>query len=355
MKYKKAMEHLEMNDEMKSEILQNIVSGKTKTKRGYHWMKIAAFSLAGVLGLAVIIPALLNLTSHNNEKSAIAASAPYSGGAVMEDAAVSQEMNSPAPDAGTSAEKETGSLADQDTLVSDSAKRVYRANVSIQSKDFAKSVQTIQSLTEQMKGFISSQTTNSQPNEMKYGFFQVRIPTDQFSNFLDQLSETETVISSSQSADNITKNYYDTQGRIQSLTKERDRLNELMAKAETVSDLIAIESQLNEVETQLQWAQQDLSYMDLDLEYSTVNIDVQEVNVYSSTSASSWAAIPKAFSDTFYYFANGLGNVLVVLIYLAPWGLLILALWMLIRYFGKKHQSKLEQTFTHSKTDQKDH
>ncbi|MCF0261001.1 MAG: DUF4349 domain-containing protein, partial [Erysipelotrichaceae bacterium] len=264
MKYKKAMDHLEMTDEMKEEILQGIAFKKKKSMK-IPWMKTAVLCGCVLLGITLLFPLLNSLSGGMQSDTAYLepSPAPYeTGNEIMMDSAAGSEAVIQSKSAG----EQNASVS---LPVSDQAKRVYRASLSLQTQDYSQTVQTIQSLAEQSKGFISSENASSRPNELKSGYYEVRIPTDSLNSFLEQISSKETVISSSKSMENSTQNYYDAKSVTESLMKEKERLMELMAKAENVSDLIAIESQLSSVEQQIQSAQQNLSAMDLDLEYST--------------------------------------------------------------------------------------
>ena len=61
MKYKKAMDHLEMTDEMKEEIRQGIASKKKKSLK-IPWLKTAVLCSFVLLGITLIFP-LLNFLS----------------------------------------------------------------------------------------------------------------------------------------------------------------------------------------------------------------------------------------------------------------------------------------------------
>lgn len=350
------MHKINMDQSMKEEILRNIRTGTrpARHRRGWSRMKLTVTFVSACVAAALLMPAAGMLphafVSYDSSKNMTA-------GAVNDSAEKSEEL-APQDSFDTTVQseelKEEGGMDMGETGTGDTqksnvdeplepgqeVKRIYRADAEIETKDFEKTNSLITSLAAENGGFIQDQSFNTPTEGSDSADFTVRIPADHFDSFLDGLSETGNVIYLNRQAQNITRRYYQTSGRIDSLKKERDRLNELMSQAESVSDLIAIEEQLTNIEQELEWASDDLSGMDLDLEYSTVYIMVNEVLAYSSNNPDSWNNISSALHDTWIYFSNALGNVLIFLIYLLPWivvlGLIVLLAWWLIRRRNKK-------------------
>ncbi|MCF0259581.1 MAG: DUF4349 domain-containing protein [Erysipelotrichaceae bacterium] len=333
MKCKKPGNQMETAEEAKEEPVQEMSEEKQKPLH-IPWLKTAVLCTGILLGIFLGYCVLNGLTAAKQTDMALNEPAPVSGQNSSMEAVESAASDQTA---------QSKNAADQNAFLllpaADQAKRVYRANLSLQTQNYDHTVQTIESLAEQAKGFVSSESSSSRPGELKSGFYEVRIPTDSLNAFLEQISEKETVISSSKSLENITKSYYDAKSLMDSLTREKERLTELMDKAETVSDLTAIESRMSEVERQIQSAQQNLSAMDLDLEYSTVSIDVQEVTGYDSVQTSPWSRIPKILQESFNAFINGIGSLFVCFLFALPWLLSALAAVLIFKWLKKKQQA----------------
>ena len=77
--------------------------------------------------------------------------------------------------------------------------------------------------------------------------------------------------------------YNDQSILIESLEKQETRLLEMMDKAETIEDMITIESRLSEVQTQLNQARNTLAGYDTDIDYSTINVQIEEVPFFKGT------------------------------------------------------------------------
>ena len=143
----------------------------------------------------------------------------------------------------------------------------------------------------------------------------------------------------------ITKTYNDNETTIQVLNAEKERLADMMDKAETIQDMIAIEQRLSEVETQLNQANTTKSGMDMDIEYSTITVTVEEVSALSdieNPKDSFGSRIARAFGRSWTGFISFLQNFLLFLIRALPF-LILLALLIFITVKIIRHRRKVQK------------
>ena len=119
----------------------------------------------------------------------------------------------------------------------------------------------------------------------KYAYLTIRVPSDKLTGFMGSLNDCGTITSQNLSSENISLEYADTEARREALQTEYDRLLELMAQAEDVDAVIAIEARLSEVRLQLDSLSSQLRTYDNLVDYSTVNIDLYEVRNISGAAA----------------------------------------------------------------------
>ena len=117
----------------------------------------------------------------------------------------------------------------------------------------------------------------------------------------------------------------------QALQTEYDRLLELMAQAENIDTVIAIEARLSEVRLQLDSLSSQLRTYDNLVDYSTVYLDVQEVRNLSGTNATTIPErISNGLSNTLYGIKVFFENLLVFLVVNLPVFLLLAVVILLI-------------------------
>lgn len=167
-----------------------------------------------------------------------------------------------------------------------SQKLVYEANIRLETTEYSETLKAIKQLIKDNNGLIENEYEQSENSyydntSLFFNTLKIRVPSDNYETFLSGLSGQGNIVSKETSTKNITKNYYNTSATIDALKIQQERLLEMMKNAQSVEDMITIESRLTEVETELKQYQAELSSMDTDVAYSTINIDIEEVAEYT--------------------------------------------------------------------------
>ncbi|MEE3487433.1 MAG: DUF4349 domain-containing protein [Bulleidia sp.] len=186
-------------------------------------------------------------------------------------------------------------------------KLVYTGSISLETLDYDTTVSEVRSRIEEYKGIIENENESSSNydwyqndndgNDRRYLYLTVRIPTESYEKFLDEMEGSGHVVSKSSNVENISRQYNDNSIEIEALEKQQTRLLEMLDQAQSVEDMVTIESRLSEVETQLNQKKSYQAQMDTDVEYSTVSIDISEVNQYTPSEDHPLGNFGKRFVD----------------------------------------------------------
>lgn len=249
-----------------------------------------------------------------------------------EDAAESYDMD---VDATTDEGGEEVDLSGYDT----SRKLVYNSNISLESKKFDEDVAKIKELVSEKGGYLES---NSTYGNAEYGgrsaSMLARIPADKYQEFMSSAGDVGALTSKSENVEDITSSYVDVQARLKSLNTKLERLQELEAQADNLTDLLEIEDRINDVQYQIEsYTAQKKTYDDK-IDYSTVTIDINEVVTYSEVKAdNAWNRFKEAFGDSFAGFVAFLQGLVIAIIYMLPYIIIIaLVLFIIIKVRKKK-------------------
>lgn len=309
--------------------------------------------LAFLLLLAALASLLAGCSAKSQAPEADFNAAPQAPSGGFADDAKQEDLDLPDAPMDTPMETpEPGSLdsaANQTETGQTERKIIRNADFSMETLNYDKTIQNIQALAEQSGGYVeSSQTTGPGAAEdyyhARWASFTLRIPAQGLDSFAESLAQYGSVTESFFYTDEVTDYYYDTEAHLKSLQLQEQRLLEILSKADTLSDVVALENSLAEVRYQIESLQGSLRRLDSLIALSTVNISVQEVYEYSPEQgrakglgerisaefSRSTAAIRRTAED-FLVFA--LGNILTILPVLA---LLILAVILLRRHRRKK-------------------
>ena len=190
------------------------------------------------------------------------------------------------------AQEETPGMADMALL---EEKLVYHCNLEIETLDYAATMTSVKAAIAKYSGVIQSESESDSGHDWYYesyrktsgtlhNYLEVRIPSKDYNNFLEEIGGVGKVISKTTSVDNISQKYYDTTAQIEALRIQEKNLLAMLEKCETIEDMITVEQRLSEVQYQLNDLQTTRRYMDMDVAYSYVNIGISEVMEYRQDS-----------------------------------------------------------------------
>ncbi len=209
-----------------------------------------------------------------------------------------------------------------------------------------KALSQINALIQEKKGFVESSSasggSDAQGNYInKSAYLTARIPANQLDSFLSDLNGFGSITSQNLSSENISLQYADTQARKEALQTEYDKLIDLMAKAENIDAVIALEARLSEVRLQLDSFSSQLRTYDNLVDYATVEMNIMEVNKLNTVSAVGIGErIQNGFSDTLFGIKTFFENSIVFLVVNLPIFILIAIPVLVVLFLLRKRRQK---------------
>ena len=316
-------------------------------------MKKRYTAVAAILAAALFLVSCGSSLSNSNQSASYAAKEPEY--AAAEAAAGDYEAMDMEEAGGAVYSKDSGSDGSETALrPQDGQKIVYTANLSIQTLEYDKSAASIRKKIKEAGGFSEAESEydrdynwynyNSTSSHTRSLSITARIPSDKFEAFLNSLSGDGKIMSKSVNAENISQVYANKETYKKALEKEQERLLAMMDKAETIEEMITVETRLSEVERQLNVYKTDLSQMDKDVEFSTVYIDLQEVKRYTETVETTTfrEKLAFAFEDAIHSFKGFCEDVVLFVVRYFPYLIIIAILIALfIRWLRKRKAQKI--------------
>ena len=184
----------------------------------------------------------------------------------------------------------------------DSEKIIYSCYAEVETLTFEESCQEITKLIARYGGFLEQSTVsghNYNYEGRRNAEYVIRIPRESFEEVTGSLSNIGNVPYCSVSAENITSQYRDTESRLATYQVEEERLLAMLEKAETVADMLEIESRLSEVRYNIESLTTTILGWDSLVSYSTLTICLQEVVEYTAEpELTYWQRIGKGFMRT---------------------------------------------------------
>ena len=255
-----------------------------KTKM--RWMKmkkIVSFLLALMLALSL---AACSAKPASSDSASMASDSYDFNGAELPDA----KYDDTASDDGAWNGQEVSSAGAD--LAERGVKMVYIASIEMQTLEFDQAAQDIASLVESMGGYFEQKNFSNYSSSYRHASYTVRVPAEQFTDFCTQVGTLCHVTWQSDTAENISERYYDTQSRLETAQIKLERLQELLKKAESMEDIITIESAISETEYEIEDLSGTMRHYDALVGYATVDLELSEVYRLSGTEDA-----PKSFGE----------------------------------------------------------
>ena len=239
-----------------------------------------------------------------------------------------------------------------------SQKIVWSGYLEIESTDYEQTKKELQQLFDRYQVLVESSGEYDSGNRWSSSAgvytqrtmsWQIRIPSEHFSRFFEETGNlTGQIRSKSTSSSDLTKKYSDTANRIESLTIQQSNLMEMMKKADTVEDMLAIEDRLTEVRSELRILTNQNSQIDYDVDSSTIHIELEEVHIYETKNLSFMERLQQTILDSASGFVQAMADLGVLLIYAFPYlvvfGALAAGLIRLIRRRRGRKAGRKEET-----------
>ena len=265
------------------------------------------------------------------------------GDYAVEEMAAEMVMAAPAAmDAGSntmSGGGETGS-----TSLRESRKWIITVDMSAETEDLDALLVSLEESITKMEGYVEDQNIYNgsaySARRRRNANLTIRIPASDVDAFAAEVSGIANVISKNVSREDITLKYVATESKVTALKTEETRLLELLAQAETMSDLLEIEARLSDVRYELESYTSQLRRYDNQVDYATIYLYIDEVQEYTPVAEKTvWERIRDGFADSLEGVGDGFVDVTVWILanspYLVVWGVILAACLVLLKALGK--------------------
>ena len=204
-----------------------------------------------------------------------------------------------------------------------SAKIIYTANLSLESKDYDAARAALDAALAEAGGYLESSSEYSDAGNSRSVSLTYRVPQQNYASFLTAVAEAGNVTYKNQQADDVTAQYMDVETRLENLKNQRTRLQQLQQQADNLSDLLEIESSLTDVQSQIESWQSQMDWYNDQVEECTVYVSLSEVSTYSPPSEGFGSRFVSALSAGWQNFVDGLQQVIVALA--GAWPVVVIA------------------------------
>ena len=272
------------------------------------------------------------------------ASGTYDMAAPQEEKAASSAIS--ANDASSATQQ-----SEQPTGDFDVKKIVYNADMTVTVDDPSAALSVLVEKAKALGGYVSGSYSTTDDQGTNYAYATLKVPADQLEALVTAANALGKVNDYRLSSDDISQNYYDIQARLTSAKAEEQQLLEILAKCETVEDILAVRQSLSSVRADIESYTGQIKLWDNLVAYATLNITVNrtpktavegENELITMWKASDvWNRMSKGFQNSARFVVNAIGAIgIFIAVAAIPAGILFLAIGVPIIVHKKNKRKK---------------
>ncbi len=246
---------------------------------------------------------------------------------------------------GGASKNETSSTPPNETPASNMPRKIIQdGSIEIEVEDPYVTYETIFAKATEFKGYISNSNKTIESN-LKRSYIEVKIPSLNLINFMKYIETLGTAKNSYISTNEITKDYYDTQGRLTNAIRQQNVYQQIMDKSKTIDEILKVQVELDRIQERIEQLKGQISLWDNMVELSTVRItikqnpriaEVQNPSKWNPLSFRDWGVhIKKSFISSLNSIVIVIQWLIIIFTRLIAWIILALIILIIVGFIRK--------------------
>ena len=152
-----------------------------------------------------------------------------------------------------------------------------------------------------------------------------------FDNLIFKIKDLGEIKSINISSEDISKEYYDIQARLNSFKKQEERYLDLLNKATNVEEILKVEVELNRIRTSIEQLEGQIRFYDNRVSLATIHLNVNPLKIIKNNF---FYKIFNSFKEAISGFFSSINSIVIFLGIFTPWFILFLGIfWFLYKSF----------------------
>lgn len=224
-------------------------------------------------------------------------------------------------------------------------KIIKNGNLSLKVDNTDKANIDITKIAKDNGGEVASSSFRQSGTSVKSGYITVKVPVANFEKTFSDLKKVASlVISESTSGTDVTEQYVDLQAQFKNKQTEEEAFTRIMAQAQKIDDILAVQTQLSRVRGEIERLQGRIKYLESQTDMSTITINLSEdANISMVDKWRPWQVVKTSVSVLVKNVQNFVDFVIRLIILVLPVFLLYVLLVWVIYGIGKKIYVKFKK------------
>jgi len=224
-------------------------------------------------------------------------------------------------------------------------KIIKNGNLSLKVDNADKASASVTKIAKDNGGEVASSNFRQSGANVKSGNITVKVPVANFEKTFSDLKKVASlVISESTSGTDVTEQYVDLQAQLKNKQTEEEAFTRIMAQAQKIDDILAVQKELSRVRGQIEQFQGRIKYLESQTDMSTITISLTEdANISIVDRWRPWQVVKESASVLIKKVQGFVDFVIKLVILVLPVLLLYALLVLLVYKIGKKIYFKFKK------------
>ena len=224
-------------------------------------------------------------------------------------------------------------------------KIIRNADLTLEANVPEEAQQKISAIAESKKGFVVESTQSSsdvKATTRDTVTMTVRVPAEKFNEALDEIRKTSNrVVVETVKGEDVTEEFIDIEARLKAKKALEEQFLEIMKRSNSVADALNVQRELANVRGEIEQIEGRKRFLESQASLSTIKIKLQSLTAFSANSSGFFYQLKESVGSGFDAALSFVLGLVTVLIALLPFFLLIvLPIYLILRYFWRKRRKQ---------------
>jgi len=193
-------------------------------------------------------------------------------------AAADTDAGLPAEAGGDSSAKSEKARSAPESLIGQEQALIRKGNVALRADDVGRAQIEVQKVVDRYAGQVTDEESQSDDDgRAAFTRMVLRVPSQDFGKAIRELKDVAELESATTNQDDVTSEVIDVQTRLRVQKRSIARISVLFQQAQSIRDIMAIESELSQRQADLESLEQQAAYLANQTTLSTIVVSIDEI------------------------------------------------------------------------------
>jgi hypothetical protein len=217
--------------------------------------------------------------------------------------------------------------------------RILTTSVEMIVQSFVQALGGVKKIVKEEGGQIMTTESRKDDEGLTSGMVEVKIPADKYDKALARISKLGQVNYMEEKSEDVTKEFVDLKARLDNAKKLEARILELLqSHTGNIQDVMNVEKELGSVREKIEEMEGRKRYLENKIQYSTITVRMYEKGAKFGAEMTPGELFKQIVNKIGLIFVGSVGFLIVVVVGIAPWGVALALLVVVIRGVLKRRK-----------------